>query len=161
MAAPLPRGVFVISIPPQRYHRGGGIIANVWIRVVSGTPGQIEVVDSATLGLSQHTLRLISKYANFKPRFVGGSATIGSSCDCSCNGDPACDGVASIVDVVSVVNVAFRGNTDTVDGACPHVGRSDVNCDCVVNVVDVVQIVNRAFRGDITPACDMCASPCF
>lgn len=144
------------AIPP-----GGGIIANVWIRVVSGTPGQIEVVDSATLGLSQHTLRLISKFANFKPKFVGGSATIGSSCDCSCNGDPACDGVATIVDVVSVVNVAFRGIADVSDGSCPHVGRSDVNCDCIVNIIDVVQIVNRAFRGDTSPSCDMCASPCF
>ncbi len=144
------------AIPP-----GGGVIAHVWIRVVSGAAGQTEVVDSATLGLSQHTLRLISKYVDFKPKFVGGSATIGSTCDCTCNGDPACDGVASIVDVVSVVNVAFRGQVDTIDGSCPHVGRSDLNCDCVVSVVDVVQVVNRAFRGDTTPPCDMCATPCF
>ena len=144
------------AIPP-----GGGIIAHVWIRVVSGTAGQVVTIDSATLGLSQHTLRLISKYANFKPKFVGGSATLGSACDCTCNGDPVCDGVASVVDVVSVVNVAFRGQADAIDGTCPHVGRSDLNCDCVVNVVDVVQVVNRAFRGDSTLPCDMCATPCF
>jgi PKD repeat protein len=144
------------AIPP-----GGGIIANVWIRVVSGSSGEVEVVDSATLGLSQHTLRLITPYVNFKPKFVGGSATLGSSCDCTCNGDPICDGFPNAQDVVSIVNVAFRGGVDTVDGSCPHVGRSDMNCDCVVNAVDVVQVVNKAFRGDVTPPCDMCATPCF
>lgn len=144
------------AIPP-----GSGIIAHAWIRVVSGSAGQTETIDSMTFFPSQNTIRLISDYANFKPRFIGGSATIGSTCDCSCNGDPLCDGFANVQDVVSVVNVAFRGQLDTVDGSCPHVGRSDLNCDCIVNVQDVVAMVNRAFRGDTTPPCDICANPCF
>ncbi len=143
------------AIPP-----GSGIIAHVWIRVVSGSAGQTEVIDSATLGLSQHTLRLISDYANFKPKFVGGSATIGSSCTCTCHGDPACDGNIDVLDVVSVVNVAFRGSNDTVDGTCTHIGRSDMNCDCSVDVLDVVTVVNRAFRGDLSTPCNACTSPC-
>jgi PKD repeat protein len=139
---------------------GGGVIAHVWIRVVSGSAGQVEVVDSATLGLSQHTLRLISNYANFKPKFVGGSATIGSSCTCTCHGDPACDGSIDVLDVVSVVNVAFRGTTATLDAGCTHIGRADMNCDCAIDVLDVVSVVNRAFRGDASVQCNACTSPC-
>lgn len=139
---------------------GGGTIANAWIRVVSGTAGAVETIDSATLGASQHTLRLISNYANFKPRFIGGSAEIGIACVCTCHADPACDGSMDVLDVVGVVNVAFRGTADVVDPQCPHVGRADMNCDCVIDVLDVVAVVNRAFRGDASPICNMCASPC-
>ena len=138
---------------------GGGIIAHVWIRVVSGSNGAVETIDSATLGVSQHALRLISNYADFKPKFVGGSASIGSPCDCSCHGDPVCDGATDVLDVVSVVNVAFRGFSDTQDPTCPLSGRADMNCDIFVDVLDVVTVVNRAFRGDTSTPCDACAIP--
>jgi hypothetical protein len=143
------------AIPP-----GSGIIAHVWIRVVSGSSGQTETIDSMTFFPSQNTLRLISDYANFKPRFIGGSATIGSSCDCTCHGDPACDGNTDVLDVVSVVNVAFRGIVDVQDATCTHIGRTDMNCDCSVDVLDVVTVVNRAFRGDSSTPCNACTSPC-
>lgn len=138
---------------------GNHTIAHLWIRVTSGLGG-VETIDTATLGLSQHTLRLISNYANFKPRFIGGSATVGPTCDCPCQGDPACDGFSDVLDVVAVINVAFRAATDTVDPVCPHVGRSDVNCDCAVDVLDVVAMVNRAFRGDTSLQCSPCSVPC-
>jgi subtilisin family serine protease len=139
---------------------GNNIIAHLWITVTSAINGA-ETLDTATLGASQYTLRLISNYANFKPRFIGGTIFVGAPCDCPCQGDPACDGVASVVDVVNVVNVAFRGQADTVDGLCPHVGRTDLDCSCATDVLDVVLIVNRAFRGDSAPQCNMCDTPCF
>jgi hypothetical protein len=86
--------------------------------------------------------------------------TISAGCSCNCHADPVCDGNSNIQDVVTVVNVAFRGVVDTVDPACTHVGRTDLNCDCVTSVLDVVNMVNHAFRGDVTPFCDACASPC-
>lgn len=86
--------------------------------------------------------------------------TIESGCFCNCHADPVCDATTNVQDVVSVLNVAFRGGADTVDPQCSHVGRADLNCDCVVSVVDVVNIVNHAFRGDATPFCNPCSTPC-
>jgi hypothetical protein len=85
---------------------------------------------------------------------------IASGCNCGCHADPVCDATTNVQDVVSVLNVAFRGAADTVDPQCSHVGRADLNCDCVVSVVDVVNIINHAFRGDTSPFCNPCANPC-
>lgn len=86
--------------------------------------------------------------------------TVAPGCFCNCHADPVCDATINVQDVVSVLNVAFRGGADTVDPQCTHVGRSDLNCDCVVSVVDVVNIVNHAFRGDTSPFCNPCVTPC-
>ncbi len=86
--------------------------------------------------------------------------TVATGCFCNCHADPACDGSPDVLDVVGVVNVAFRGAVDVVDPQCTHIGRTDVNCDCATDVLDVVGMVNRAFRGDLTPFCDACIEPC-
>lgn len=86
--------------------------------------------------------------------------TIASGCDCACHADPACDGNTDVLDVVGVVNVAFRAAVDDLDPLCTHIGRTDVNCDCATDVLDVVGVVNRAFRGDQTPFCDACVDAC-
>ncbi|HUU45094.1 MAG TPA: S8 family serine peptidase [Acidobacteriota bacterium] len=82
--------------------------------------------------------------------------------DCACHGDPVCDGVTNVLDVVSVVNEAFRGGDPIVDPTCTHVSRNDVNCDCVVSILDVVLVVNVAFRGADPAAtfCDPCTETC-
>jgi len=79
-------------------------------------------------------------------------------CECPCSGDPQCDGVANILDVVRVVDVAFRGTAATCDEWCLH-DRTDVDCDGVTNVLDVVRFVNVTFRGADPAAtyCDPCA----
>jgi len=79
---------------------------------------------------------------------------------CPCHGDPLCDSVTNIQDVVATVNVAFRGGAPVVDPLCPHSpgGRTDLNCDGVATVVDVVRMVNVAFRG-YDPATQIC-NPC-
>ncbi|MBI3871964.1 MAG: hypothetical protein HY304_02675 [candidate division Zixibacteria bacterium] len=79
-------------------------------------------------------------------------------CVCTCHADPMCDGQTDILDVVGVVNAAFRGQPAQVDAGCPK-SREDVDCNGVVDVLDVVKMVNVAFRGAnaATEFCDPCA----
>ncbi len=81
-------------------------------------------------------------------------------CACDCHADPACDGIVSdVLDVVSTINVAFRGFAPMIDPnvACPF-EMTDVNCSGSTDVVDVVRVVNVAFRGlsTATEYCDPC-----
>ncbi|HSG99676.1 MAG TPA: hypothetical protein VLB27_06480, partial [candidate division Zixibacteria bacterium] len=83
----------------------------------------------------------------------------GDACDCfcPCHGDPVCDGVVTVLDVVMAVNAAFRGDDPVTDPGCPR-AQTDVSCDGFTNVLDVVKYVNVAFRsGD--PATEFC-DPC-
>jgi len=142
---------------------GGGVVANLWFHPTAGNPYEVVAVDSATLGFAPYLygLQLFSNWADFTPEFVPGSVTIKPPpCSCPCHADPVCDGYATVSDVVSVVNVAFRNGTDTVDPICTHKGRTDVDCDCVVTVQDVVIMVNHAFRNNTNPFCDPCTLPC-
>jgi hypothetical protein len=65
--------------------------------------------------------------------------------DCICHADEVCDGSVDVLDVVNVVNIAFRNELPTIDPGCPY-ERSDVNTDGSTDVLDVVQVVNVAFR---------------
>jgi hypothetical protein len=69
-----------------------------------------------------------------------------AACSCPCHGDPQCDGVPNVQDVVLTVDVAFRGSAPVFDPSCPR-ERTDVNCDTYSSVLDVVKVVNVAFRG--------------
>ena len=83
----------------------------------------------------------------------------GRPCGCACLGDPVCDSVTNVLDVVTAVDVAFRSAPSASDPflTCP-VSRTDVDCDSVTNVIDVVHFINVAFRnGD--PAAEFC-NPC-
>ena len=75
-------------------------------------------------------------------------------CAHNCHGDPICDGVVNVLDVVGVVNVAFRGTLAVTDPGCPY-ELTDAECDGVTNVIDVVRFVNVAFRGS-DPAVEFC-----
>ncbi len=84
--------------------------------------------------------------------------TIYPECGCPCPADPACDSVRSdVLDVVGVINVAFRGVAGTTDPSCVR-ERSDVNCTGTTDVLDVVKVVNVAFRG-MTASTEYC-NPC-
>ncbi|MBI3872081.1 MAG: SBBP repeat-containing protein [candidate division Zixibacteria bacterium] len=78
-------------------------------------------------------------------------------CGCPCHADPKCDGQTDILDVVGVINVAFRGQVEQVDPNCPK-SREDVDCGGFVDIVDVVHMVNVAFRGNdaATEFCHPC-----
>ncbi|MEW5701639.1 MAG: S8 family peptidase [Candidatus Zixiibacteriota bacterium] len=86
------------------------------------------------------------------------AVTILDGCRCQCHGDPICDAIADLRDVVKAVDMAFRGGAPILDVDCPAFpgGRADVNCDGVVTVVDVVRIVDTAFRGQPPDYCDPC-----
>lgn len=91
-------------------------------------------------------------------RINAGSAYLfGCACDCPCSGDPGCDGVTNVVDVVNTINVAFRGGQSTTTGNCPY-ENADVDCSGACSIVDVVKMVNVAFRG-ADKATEFC-SPC-
>ncbi|HUU46217.1 MAG TPA: S8 family serine peptidase [Acidobacteriota bacterium] len=137
---------------------GSGVIAYLWVTAPGAAlPGQAVSVDSTWLGTSTH-LRLVSYFDDGYPNaFTAGTVTItGLPCDCSFHGDLNGDGIISILDVVMVVDVAFRsGAPAPTDPACPHATRADYNCDGMVNVLDVVMAVDIAFR-DGPPPCNPC-----
>ncbi len=91
------------------------------------------------------------------PWFLKPSAPV---CACDCHADPVCDQIKSNVqDVVSTINVAFRGALplDDPNTACPY-STTDVDCSTATDVLDVVKVVNVAFR-NTDPATEFC-DPC-
>lgn len=85
---------------------------------------------------------------------------LGVPCECPCHGDPQCDSVFDVFDVVRCADEGFRGGASIVDSVCSHISRNDANCDCVVDIFDVIEIINRAFRNNTDPLCDPCVQPC-
>lgn len=63
-------------------------------------------------------------------------------------GDLNKDGFFDVLDVVALVNIAFRGFSEP----CPP-GVADVNCDGFIDIIDVVLLVNHVFRGGPQPFC--------
>ena len=80
-----------------------------------------------------------------------------AECECHCLGDPICDAIVNILDVVRVIDVAFRGYPAEYDTWCWYAG-TDVDCSGFTNVLDAVRIVNVAFR-DGDPGLQFCV-PC-
>ncbi len=89
------------------------------------------------------------------------TVTVASVCACDCYGDPGgdCDGVHTVLDVVQVVNVAFRSAAPIMDpnANCPY-QTTDVNCSGSTEIIDVVKVVNATFR-NADPATEFC-NPC-
>lgn len=139
---------------------GNGPIAKIHFRVQNvATAGQQIALTMPPMGVSQHSLEAFTLTTMYTPKLETGVTTILGSCDCSCHGDPVCDGQLDVLDVVETINNAFRGVTATIDPNCPHTGRSDINCSGGVDVIDVVETINVIFRGADaqTVYCDPCA----
>ena len=71
---------------------------------------------------------------------------------CPCEGDPKCDSATDVLDVVRVIERAFRGTAATLDSTCSPYGtavdgRTDVDCTGATDVLDVVKMIDVAFRG--------------
>ncbi len=126
---------------------GNGPIARIYLTVNgSATSGQQVVLTMPPIGVAQHTRTAYTYTAADTVDLFGGIATVAGACDCSCHGDPNCDGNHDVLDVVHVVGVAFRNVLPEIDPLCPHGGRTDLNCSGDTDVIDVVNIVSIAFR---------------
>jgi hypothetical protein len=87
---------------------------------------------------------------------------VGDACQClcECHANPQCaDAVVDVLDVVKVIDVAFRAAAAIPDPSpfCPR-ETTDVNCSGATDVLDVTRVVNVAFR-DADPLSEFCA-PC-
>lgn len=123
---------FASQNPTQSVVGSGGTVgAQSATHRVSGTIGQI------ASGRSQSdTKKLNSGFWN----------TVGV-CDCPFVGDIDGNSHIDVLDVVAMINVAFRnGEYPPGDPLCPYWTRAEVNCDGQVDVLDVVAIINTAFR---------------
>lgn len=70
----------------------------------------------------------------------------GSECECTCHGDPYCDGVQSnVFDVVRIIDVTYRGLPADHEALCPRF-LTDVNCDGAINLLDVTLCIDVSFR---------------
>ena len=142
---------------------GTGPIARVWLRTTANTGGG-ETCSTFVGPLGSQTYKTITiNGISFAPPFHGATLTVDEPpCQCACHADPVCDGSSDVLDVVTMVNEAFRGGATTLDSDCTHISRNDVDCDCSVTVTDVVRLIDVAFRGadPATKFCDSCAQPC-
>jgi len=77
-------------------------------------------------------------------KLVNGSITV----PFTLKGDLDNNQIFNVLDVVKLVNIAFRGGLP----ACPP-GADDINCDGHVTLQDVVLLVNHVFRGWPRPNC--------
>lgn len=77
---------------------------------------------------------------------------------CVAHGDPMADGNSDILDVIALVDIAFRNAPALVDDDCPHgtIGRTDLNCDGATDIIDVAVMVDAAFRGTSPVFCNPC-----
>jgi hypothetical protein len=93
-------------------------------------------------------------------RPVFGNATTSVACNCFCFAEPGeCNGALDVVDVLAVINIAFRGFDDVEDpeATCPR-APSDVDCDGQTTILDVIKIIEVAFRA-ADPTVTFC-KPC-
>ncbi|HSH00851.1 MAG TPA: Ig-like domain-containing protein, partial [candidate division Zixibacteria bacterium] len=108
--------------------------------------------------VGSHTVTVAASDGTFADT-VSFSVDVLPSCGCNCFGDPQCDAVTNVLDVVHAVNVAFKGGADIPDSnpSCPNT-TTDVDCSGFTNVIDVVKFVNVAFKGQTAAAqfCDPC-----
>lgn len=93
-------------------------------------------------------------------RPVFGNATTNVTCNCFCFAEPGeCNGSLDVLDVLAVINIAFRGfpDVDDPEATCP-MAPSDVDCDGQTTILDVIKIIEVAFRA-ADPTATFC-KPC-
>lgn len=138
---------------------GSGTPSFVFYFDVNGFEGAFEI-DTCCFTPANHLSFL--DYSLSYVTFVKSIITVDAACWCPCHGDPVCDSVADVQDVVSVIDEAFNGVVLSLDTGCPILSRADLNCDCLTNVLDVVIVVGRVFRGVVGLQCSPCevGGPC-
>jgi hypothetical protein len=74
------------------------------------------------------------------------------TCHCDCHGDPNCDSMLNIIDVVLTIDRAFGASSESNDSSCVLHGilvdgRTDVDCNGGTDLADVVKMIDVALRG--------------
>lgn len=103
------------------------------------------IIDSTCTAPANHVCFVDPSSELIEVQFRPAIVLIG--CDAECHGDPNCDGICNLVDLVRSVDVAFKGAPPVIDPdpRCP-VENTDVNCDLVTNVQDIVKMINVQYR---------------
>jgi hypothetical protein len=134
------------------------------VATASQNPPRSTVASGGTVAAQSATHRVsgaIGQVASGRPLSATNSVAEGfwntlGICDCPHIGDLDTNSTIDILDVVALVNSAFRGAPiPPGDRFCPLVSRGDLNCDTIVDILDVVAVVNTAFR-NLDSRCDPC-----
>jgi hypothetical protein len=93
--------------------------------------------------------------------FTKGIIAIDDGCHCFCHGNPAvcAGGEIDLLDVMYVINVAFRAAGAITDPSATCLREdTDVDCDGATDVIDIVKVVGVAFRN--ANAAETFCDPC-
>jgi len=108
------------------------------------------VIDTACIVPANHLYFVTCGGENpVMPSFKAGTVTVAPCINaCQCHGDPDCDGICTVADVVKLIDVAFRGAAGIADPA-PYCGwtPTDVDGNEMTDVVDVIKMIDVTFRG--------------
>jgi hypothetical protein len=112
---------------------------------VSGISGQFEI-DTCCVRPNSHLAFEDRSSSLVIPSFTKGIVSIG--CFCRCHGDPICDGLLDVVDVVRTISTAFRGSVVPRDQDCTQ-SRTDVDNSESTDAADVVLMIRAVFGGEL------------
>jgi hypothetical protein len=119
-------------------------------------------IDSACVSPNSHTV-FVDRNSSLAPfNFTKGTVCIDPACyHCYCLGNPhECPrGSVDIVDVLQVINVAFRQRPAIADPSvvCPY-SDTDLNCDGTTDVIDLTRVIQVAFGA--MQLLDVACNPC-
>lgn len=158
MFAAVPIGL----IPPGDDITGGQGNPSLVLRFDVTAIGGAFVIDTCCVRPANHLLFVSDRddgsgFEPVVPQFHSSIVLVG--CDSECHGDPNCDGLCNMIDLVKSIDVAFNGAPPVVDPdpRCP-IENTDVNCDLMTNVQDIVKMINVQYR-HVAADVEFCA-PC-
>ncbi|MEW5701557.1 MAG: FG-GAP-like repeat-containing protein [Candidatus Zixiibacteriota bacterium] len=119
-------------------NRGGGVFDPAGSLGVGDGPRSVFAADldgdgDVDLAVANSLTDDVSILFNCTPQF----------CPCPCHGDPVCDGLLNVVDVIVVAEV-FMGQPPIADSGCPY-SRTDVDCSGTTDLVDLLNFINVVF----------------
>ena len=135
--------------------------AKVRVTIPAGTPAHCITLDASSLENPDRSLLLVDHFGeSWVPLVIPGRIDIldgCSICDCLAIGDFNDDGQINPVDVVYLIDYAFRnGPSPPADLTCPVLNRGDFNCDGRIDLSDVVGIAGYVYRFPAPGPCDPC-----
>ena len=126
----------------------------------NGNVGCFEI-DTACYAPAKHLVFINRNALPVPVAFTKGTICIDSACHCYCSGNPhgCTNSEIDIIDVLKVINVAFREQPDIPDlsPTCPY-SDTDINCDGLTSILNLTGIIQVAFSGEV-PSSVFC-NPC-